>query len=143
MSIHNIILHAFIYANVYMHACAVQFLFLVFRNLKEFVHGQMASQMGASMVRLSRCIGVLMELQHNFDEGLRMANPLSDQHSKPKTMEDIKLVVKELLSQQVFQSQGTRCHAQLSNFTPLLHKVSWKKTVSWVTKTVQHIWLDQ
>ena len=66
---------------------------------------------GASKVRLSRCIAILMELQHNFDEGLRMAKPLSDQHSKPKTMEDTKLVVKELQSQQVLQSQGARCHA--------------------------------
>ena len=103
----------------------------------------MASQMGASIVRLSRCIGVLMELQDSFDEGLRLAKPQSDHHSKPKTMEDIKLVVKELQSQQVYQSQGARCHGQLPNLTPLLHKVSWKKTVTWASKTVQHIWLDQ
>jgi len=81
----------------------------------------------SSIARLSRCIGALMELQHNFDEGLRMANPLSDQQSKPKTMEDIKLVVKELQSQQVFQSQGARCHAQLPNLTPLLFHGSAKQ----------------
>lgn len=36
----------------------------VFRNLKELVHGQMASQMGASIVHLSGCIDFHMELLH-------------------------------------------------------------------------------
>ena len=99
--------------------------------------------MGASIVRLSKCIGILMELQHNFDEGLKTRTLLSDKHSRPKVMKDITLVVKELQSQQVFQSQSGRHHAKLPRFTPLLHKVSLDKINSWVDRTIQHIWQDQ
>ena len=80
--------------------CTVLFIIyfknFVYRNLKDAVHGQLASQAEDSIIRLSGAFGTLMEMQDNFDDGLRTTKPLSDHHVKPKTTEDIKLVVSSL-----------------------------------------------
>lgn len=101
----NIIMHVFICK--WVHACMYCIVtFSCIQKPQGICPWSNGKPNGASTVRLSRCIAILMELQHNFDEGLRMAKPLLDQQSKQKTMEDIELVVKELQSQQVLQSQG-------------------------------------
>ena len=75
-------------------------------NLKDYVHGQLMASQSESIIRLSKCIGVLMEMQGKFDDGLRTAKPLTDHHTKPKMAEDIKLVVTELVSQRIFENQS-------------------------------------
>ena len=39
-----------------------------------------------------------MEMQDNFNDGLRTTKPMSDHHVKPEITEDIKLVVTELVT---------------------------------------------
>ena len=127
--------------------CTVLFIIyfknFVYRNLKDAVHGQLASQAEDSIIRLSKCIGTLMEMQDNFDDGLRTTKPLSDHHVKPKTTEDIKLVVSELVSQRVFWTQDGRKHRSFHHFKPLLHKINRDKLAAWIDRTVQHILHDQ
>ena len=115
----------------------------VYRNLKDAVHGQLASQAEDSITRLSECIGTLMEMQYNFDDGLSTTKPLLDYHVKPKTMEDIKLVVSELVSQCVFWTLDDRKHRCFHHFKPLLHKINKDTLAAWINKTVQHILQDQ
>lgn len=113
-----------------------------YSNLKDFVHGQLYGQ-ADSIIRLSRCIGTLMEMQENFDDGLRTAKPLSDHHTKPKMAEDIKLVVMELVSQRVFENQVGRQHSSFRRFKPLLHEIKRDKLVAWINRTTKHILHDQ
>ena len=94
-------------------------------------------------MRRAKSIGFLMDLHQKFDEGLTKSKPLSGRHTRPKTTEDIKLVVKELMSQEIFNVKDARQHSKFSNFTPLLHKVNRDKIVKWIHETSQHILHDQ
>lgn len=107
------------------------------------MHGQLAAKAEASIVRLSRCVGFLMELKRKFDEGLATAKPLSHQHVPPQTAKDIDLVVKELMSQQVFSIGDGRQHSEFRRFKPLLHKVNEGNIVAWIDRAAKHILHDQ
>ena len=117
-----------------MHNCS---------NLKDFVHGHLATKAETSIVRLSRCVGLLMELTQKFDEGLATSKPLPDHHVKPKTAQDIQLVVQKLMSQRAFNVEDGRHHSEFRQFKPLLHKVNDDKIVAWIDKTAKYILHDQ
>ena len=85
----------------------------------------------------------MMELQQKFDEGLTKSKPLSDHHAKPKTQQDIQLVVNELITQQVFEIEDERHHREFCRFKPLLNKVNKDKIVTWIDKTAKYILHDQ
>ena len=127
-----------------MHALiSLSSILIMHSNLKDFVHGQLAAKAEASIIRLSKCIGYLMELQRRFDEGLTTSKPPSDRHVKPKTEKDINLVVKELVSQRAFHIEDERHHGEFRQFKPLLHKINIDKMVEWIDKTTKHILHDQ
>ena len=136
-----IYIYYIIYINIYINCAFCQL--CTCRNLKDFVHGQLAAKAETSIVRLSRCVGFLMELKQKFDEGLTTSKPMSDHHTKAKTVQDIQLVVNELMSQQAFKIKDGRYHSHFRRFKPLLHEVDHEKLVTWINRTAKYILHDQ
>ena len=121
----------------------------VCRNLKDYITALHANKSDNAIVRVSKCMDVLMELKHNFRTGLgkSVAAP-SDLHSPANHTQDFKAVIEEVMAMDAFtahSSQTGQCprHHSTIRFHPLLHNVNEDKLQEWVRKTGMKIMYDQ
>ena len=122
----------------------------VHRNLKDYITGLHANKSDNAIVRVSKCMDVLMELKHNFRTGLgkSVAAP-SDLHSPANHAQDLKAVIDEVLAVNAFilqppqTGQSSRHHSTMNPFHPLLYNVNEDKLQEWVRKTGKKIMCDQ
>ena len=116
---------------------------------KDYITALHTNESDNVIVRVSKCMDVLMELKHNFRTGLRksVAAP-SDPHSPANHAQDLKAVVKEVLAMDAFTahpSQTGQCpsHHSTIRFHPLLHNVNEDKLQGWARKAGRKTMYDQ
>ena len=117
----------------------------VYRNLKEYISRLRAGKSEDAIVRVSKCLDVLMGVKETFSMGLREPSGL---HSSANYKADLAQVTDELLEVKSFRPQPQTAGSQASKHTgmddlkPLLHNVNRDKIQQWIIKSGNNFMLN-
>lgn len=102
------------------------------RQLKESMHHLSSNVNEASVIRIGKCLRKLIDFKDRYDEDTEIPS-LTGYHTSRSKSKDLKLLVNELNTTQVFMESKGRVHSQFKTFKGnTMSSVNKEHLVSWL-----------